>query len=286
MLCFVHVPKTGGTTVNAILRQSLGHHFTEIQPWVDMRRLVSPADLRLLKCWAPWIRHISSHWVRANCGLERFEPNIRYITFLREPLLRYLSDYNHLRFRNFRVASYCEYVNNPAWSNKQTKYIAGTADLESAKMLLDQSFCFVGLLDRMDESLVMMNRILKDLNLDIRYGAPRNPTRRDQREEPESWSELEAKTIENNALDWELYEYACREIFPRQQQAYEGDLARDLERFESEKFATVSTGPLFFLARLHYRLALLYYRKHAKRRRPIDNGSMHDEFDFFGDHVF
>jgi hypothetical protein len=158
-LCYVHIPKAAGTTLNHALRTSLGHRFLEVEPWVDIRRVISPADLVLLHRWLPWVRHISSHYVRAYSALETAAHDIRYITIMREPIDRYISAYYHNRDRSFRVANIYEYANNRSWWNIQTKYVAGSDDIEAAKKLLRERFAFVGLAECMNESLALLSQV-------------------------------------------------------------------------------------------------------------------------------
>ncbi len=288
MLCFVHVPKAAGTTLNFVFRQSLGYRFMELEPWVDDRRIISPADLELLRRWAPWVQHIAGHHVRVYSGLERAAPDIRYITFLRDPVRRYLSDYYHVRYKNGRVANFHEWLSNRSWMNKQTKYIAGTADAEAAKQLLKEKFQFVGLTEAMDESLVILRSVISDLPLDVRYGHPRNVGLQGpaQKEVQERWPEFEPQILENNEHDMELYAYARDVLFPQQRTDYGGALADDVAAFQESNQTARRRPWRYFAGRAHYKLLLAFYRRYGKRRWPIDNRRLCTEYDFFGEYIF
>ncbi len=289
MLCFVHVPKAAGTTVSFVLRQSLGHRFMELAPWVDDRRLVSPADIRLLRRWAPWIRHFGGHHVRAYSGLERVVPEIRYVTFLRDPVKRYLSDYYHLRYKNGRVANFHEFLGNRHWCDKQTKYIAGRADHEAAIELLEKRFQFVGLVEAMDESLALLGRRFDELPLDVRYGRPRNVARPGpaQQEVRDGWAQFEPRVRANNQHDLRLYEYVRDVLFPRYQQTCGGGGGQNDGAAAETSRATLRRRLWQYQAsRAQYRLLMAFYRSYGRRRWPIDNRELSAEYDFFGEYVF
>ena len=289
MLCYVHIPKTGGTTTNYMLGSSLGASFLVPEPWVDARRVISPADLLLLKKWMPWVKHISSHYIRAYSGLERVQPDIIFFTIMREPVARYISHYYHLKDKSFRVSNFYEFMSNKAWRNIQIKYIAGCEDVEKAKQLLRENFVYVGLLERIDETLVMMRKMMADIPLDVRYGPAKNVANRRRKEQEiwERWDEYEAQVTANNWADIELYHFVKEELYPSQQKQYGPTLANDLALFKAQN----AVAPAKFLwqyigSRLYYKLLLNYYRKHAIKSIKIDNGSLHQEYEFFCEGVF
>jgi hypothetical protein len=288
MLCFVHIPKTAGTTVNVALRRSLGCRYLELEPWVDERRIISPADLRLLKQWAPWVSHFGGHHIRAYSGLEQLYPALQPFTFVRDPVKRYLSDYYHCRYKNGRVANFHEFLSNRAWMNKQTKYIAGTDDINRAKQLLRDVFQFVGVVEEMDASLVMLRQYFSQERLDIRYGQPRNLARRGvaQQEIEEHWSTFHPRILENNAVDLELYAFVCGELLPRQKTSYGQQLEHDVAEFQSTNRAPGRRPLPYLMRRAHYRLLLSFYRRYGKQRWPINNHELAAKHDFFGEYVF
>jgi hypothetical protein len=210
------------------------------------------------------------------------------MTFLRDPIKRYLSDYFHYRHKNFRVANFQEFLSNRAWANKQTKYIAGTDDVAAAKQLLEEKFDFVGLVESMDESLVLMRRVFSDMCLDIGYGWPRNPARQGpaQQELHDDWSAYENRVLENNARDLELYTYARDAVFSRQRQDYGPQLTADVAAFQEKNRPECKRQWSYLAGRAYYRFLLAYYRKRGKRKWPIDNRNLSAQYDFFGEYVF
>lgn len=288
MLCFVHIPKTAGTTLNVVFRQSLGHRFTELQPWADDTRIVSPADVQLLRRWVPWIKHFGGHHVRVYSGLERVVPRIHYVTFLRDPVRRYLSNYYHFRHKKGRVANVYEYLGNRAWWNNQTKFIAGSDDLEAAKQILSEKFEFVGLTEAVDESLVLLRAALPELSLDIRYGTARNRRLSGPAEEEvrRCWEEIQPRVLQNNAVDRQLYAYARDVLFPRQRVAFGPKLQQEIAAFQKTNVSRRGRKLSYQLGRIHYRLMLAAYRRYWRRTHPIDNRALSAEIDFFGEYVF
>lgn len=289
MLCLVHIPKTGGTSLNDCLRRTFGRHYLEVEPWIDIRRCIGPADLRLLRTRMPWVRHISSHYVRAYSGLETVAPDIQYITWLREPQACYRSTYNHARYRNYRFGSVPEFLAYRAWHNRQTKFIAGEANLEKAKELLTQRFAFVGLTERMDESIRLM-RVLLAASLPPLLA----PIRRmnigvsgQEREQDDLyWERYRDLILEANETDLALYDFVEKELFPDFMTK-----ARDLGLVESEPREAVAKHPKVRasyqkICRYYYKISLLLYRRYGKKRNIVDNGEDALTFDCFPEYVF
>ena len=289
MLCFVHIPKAGGTTLNYTLKHSLGYRFLTVEPWVDIRRLLSPADLQLVKNKCPWVCCISSHFARAYTGLEHAEPNLQYFTILRQPIDRYISAFYHRKDLEHRVCNIYEYLNNASWNNTQTKYIAGSDDVEAAKQILREKFAFVGLLDRMDEGLVMLHRFFPTYFVDIHYGTPKNVRRprSQQGRYKEQWETHKDWALANNASDIELHRFVVEELYPEQEQRYGPTLQADLSAFKEANRAVVSQSIRKHKAgRIYYRLQLLYYRRYGYKKVKVDNGELSMKYDFFGEYVF
>ena len=103
MYAFAHIDKTGGRTVRAILRNSLGTGHCEIRtPYA--RRLPDPNDrtvyvtgddLRKVRRIYRGLRGVAGHNVKPYSDLDAACPDIRYFTWLRDPVARYLSHFKN-----------------------------------------------------------------------------------------------------------------------------------------------------------------------------------------------
>lgn len=253
MYAFVHIEKTAGSTLLSILRRSFGTRHCDIRlPLAkrtsedrDHRALVDAADLRRVRRLYRNLRGISGHNVKPHANLADECPEIRYITILRDPLVRFRSHFlnrgpGHTREDFDRWTS-------SAWvQNWQTKMIAGEPNAEKAIELIATRFGFVGLTERFDESLVLLNHWFNEPDFNPHY-RPVNRLRdkrrpRDVARQQYDMSYLESDVAiermrEVNAEDQKVYDFVTSTIYPRQHAAHPGDLeaeVRALERANKE----------------------------------------------------
>ena len=246
MYAFVHIEKTAGRTVRAVLLRSFGAGHCEIrtpyarrEPELDDRRVcVTAADLHKVRRIYRGLCGIAGHNVKPYSDLERECPGIRYFTWLRDPVKRYLSHfknrsraYGHEDFQRWASAS---------WTHDwQTKMIAGEASAQKAIDLLAARVGFVGLTETFDESLLQLGQWLGEPGFRPEY-QPVNQLAgkqraRDAAREQADLAYLELPEVRErlraiNAQDQRLYDFAVREVCARQRREYRGDLAGDVAR--------------------------------------------------------
>ena len=167
MYAFVHIDKTGGRTVRAILRNSLGTGHCEIRtPYArrpadpnDRSVHVTGDDLRKVRRVYRDLRGIAGHNVKPYSDLDVACPEVRFFTWLRDPVARYLSHYKN------KAGSYgredFERWAAAGWTHDwQTRMIAGEASAQKAIDLIASRIGFVGFTETFDESLLMLGRWL------------------------------------------------------------------------------------------------------------------------------
>ncbi|NDJ36340.1 MAG: sulfotransferase family protein [Chloroflexi bacterium] len=213
---FLHIPKTGGSTLHAIhmrLRGPAGEH-TRVVDTPDIRHNIATAADLLRAPDAPY----DTVWGHFHYGVHTasVRPH-RYATLLRDPAQRVLSEYFHV-LRDADHPAHERYHRLPPEEaiaqitpDVQTKILAGVldpatpADLETAKQRLAGEVAF-GLLERFDESLVLLRRTFG-------WGMPFYRRRNVGRNRPrQSDPALLALAAERNPLDRALLAFAA-ELF-------------------------------------------------------------------------
>ncbi len=252
IIVFIHVPKTAGTTLKTILRlqhpdllvRNVGNvlkDYDKALEYVQRAGQRVSADPRnfALKAHMPF-------------GFHRyFPPDARYITFLRDPIERAISNYYHearklIQRDQVPLLARPEDIlasKRPHLDNLQTRFLSGAENpftvaatndlLEHAKENLRDRFTFVGITERFDESLLVLNAIFGWPLSAYRHeksGTTYHSGRFGGAVRPRA-DELPPETLElieqHNRLDRELYAFG-RGLFEQQLEAH-----RD-ERFDTD----------------------------------------------------
>jgi len=245
---FLHLPKTGGTTMRRILDREYRD-----APRYEIGEDVT-GDIRQFRArnWdagnAP--RLVQGHM---SYGLHRFVPGrSTYLTLLRDPTRRALSDYHYVtstpthpiyeHVKNLGLIEYFESGITGQLSNGMVRLLSGNQlpddigvpskqhmerpDLERAGQHLREHFAVAGLLERFDETLLLFRR---RLGWSWPFYMKENVTRRGYRMEDIDAAELE-RIRELNRLDIELYA-TVRDDFEAMVVAEGGAFSRDLAVF-------------------------------------------------------
>src|SRR5690554_6645722 len=202
MFLFTRIEKCAGTSFNEILSLTYPRYFhiTKNHYGGNETRndLTFDQYKKILKYYPSGI---GGHSVRPY--LE-FLPSKKRITFLRNPLDRYFSQYNHMMERGW-TTSIEEFLETEFYNNFITKKIAGTNNYKAAEKILD-GFEFIGSADEYNKSLNYFQDLLNVKligNLEIK-------NKRNHRRDYLSFSDLsnaqKSKAEENNKLDIQLYE--------------------------------------------------------------------------------
>lgn len=224
---FLHIPKTGGVTLSSVLTRQYARHSVHRFDATDLTatdrlRSLSPQELQSIKL-------IYGHM---SFGLHALllRP-ATYITLLRDPIERAISDYSFVRsnplhplhdaVKKMGFSDYIESAATGQLSNGQTRLLSGDCDgdrlglptrnpvskksLEIAKRNILDKFKVVGLQERFDESLVLMMKRLGWQRTPYYVKANTSPSKVRR-------SEISSQDIalirRHNVLDIELYEFA------------------------------------------------------------------------------
>jgi len=209
MIIFTHIPKTAGTSFKTLLRANYGISCVEAN---KVKRLVF-TDQHLRFASKVFFR------IRAVVGHNLINPTdylnkegMQFMTFLRQPLDRCISHYQDRVIRTGMNLSFEQWIGLEENQNLMVRYIAGSDHLDRAKKILTDRFYFVGLTERFDESLKMLNSLLERplaLIYRTRIRSESNHIR-EQILKDEGSMDL-AKRY--NELDQQLYDYVLSEIY-------------------------------------------------------------------------
>jgi Sulfotransferase family len=218
---FLHLPKCGGTTLNRIIEWEYPpSRIFSVDPsffrWSYYRMTRWPASrlarMRVFKGHMPFGLH------------ERLPRPAVYITVLRDPIDRAVSEYYYARSRRIhpqhqmmKKLTIEEYIQTTPHTNVQTKLIAGEYSeydflagectertLQKARNNLDRHFAIVGVTERFEETLALTKlilgwRVLRYANFNVTRARPAK-----QRISPE----VQALIAQRYRFDMELYNYA------------------------------------------------------------------------------
>ncbi|XIG89340.1 hypothetical protein C1N90_28730 (plasmid) [Priestia aryabhattai] len=208
ILIFMHIPKTGGSTLNEIFKNQ--YKKDEVLIHMPLDRLASEfsnlPDIKHDK-----IKGISGHY---NFGVHKhINKPYTYFSMVRHPIDRVISLYYFLsrspgyaRYEELKGMTLEEFVTqNKQANNHQTLFFSGnnTFDLALAKKNLENHFPVVGVTDMFNESTFLMT---KKFNWEYKDYKKINVTvnRPSLKEIPKNILDI---IEQNNHLDMELYKY-------------------------------------------------------------------------------
>jgi len=230
---FIHIPKAAGITFYQILkRQHKTQYIQYIEAGISKQRSIDafrelPEEKRArLRCILGHMPFGLHQWLLQTAT---------YITILRNPVERVVSEYYFLRRKpahplfseliekNVSLEGYIRMMSDMNTANLQTRWVSGCVDFDSvippyedlpanaldmAKENIKNRFSVCGLTKRFDESLLLMQKILGWKNI---YYMRRNVGKRRA-----SKDQLPAATLhlieKQEEKDLELFEYAAKRL--------------------------------------------------------------------------
>jgi hypothetical protein len=229
LIAFSHIEKAAGTTLIHILRRVFLMRFAAVRPLrAGPTSVLDTADMRTYLRINPFLKAIAGHALVAWSDAAVPGCQLHYITQIREPVARTLSQFNFWRNRMGKKVSIEEFLDHRSASNFQVRKIAGSDDLEQAKTAIRKTFLLAGAVDQFDEFLVLLSQKL---------GIPFSRFVYENKNQAlgSSKASVSDKYLDQlrnqNDLDTELYQWVKTELLDTYIAKYSGDFASDLASF-------------------------------------------------------
>lgn len=269
LLVHIHISKTGGSTLNHILRSSYGARHCPVEPW-DVRWGESPfsaGDLRRLRKFYPNLKSVAGHRVVGYVDLEEQGRDVRYFALMRDPIKACASRFQHKVQRSGKPRHDFENWVQKDWTrNRHTKAIGRTDDVDDAIRRIREKNIFILLAERYDESLVLLERLVAS-DLDISYKSVNVAKSKAIVQDLLSTTRTRQMIEESQKADVELYRYVKQEFYPEYQRAYGPRLSEDVARYRETRRNEFNNRNIL-MSRLKaysiYKPALYLHRKGVK----------------------
>ncbi|WP_198016341.1 sulfotransferase family 2 domain-containing protein [Coleofasciculus chthonoplastes] len=223
VVIFIHIPKSGGVTLQRILEKQ----YTSDTIFTIQSKMFHESIERFK--YLPESQHRAIRLLKGHMffGLHEFLPiPCRYITILRNPVDRIISHYyyvlqnpTHYLYQDvvsqkMNLGDYVCSGLSPELDNCQTRLLSGVQEsigvgqcsfelLEKAKTNLKSHFAVVGLLERFNETMILFKKVF---GWKMPFYIQRNKTKK-----AFSYQNISQKIlnsiIKTNQLDIELYKY-------------------------------------------------------------------------------
>lgn len=217
IVAFIHIKKTAGKAIKHIMRRELGLRHCDVKRWDKQDECLDAAGLQRLRRVYPGVTSIAGHSIKAYGGLKQAVPDLKFYTFLREPIKRTISQYQY-EVQQGRCAdgTFGEWIRDPVNRNVQVQSLAGGPDLNGALRIIRDDVSYVGLMEYLDESLAMLVPALGLPNIDYSPDYVNTAKNNLIRDRILADAGNIALLEQANRLDTKLYAYAKSVIFERE----------------------------------------------------------------------
>lgn len=237
LLVHVHISRTGGSTLNHILRSSYGTRHCPVEPWGSQwgPDPFDANDLRRLRKIYPNLRSVAGHRVFGYVDLDVDGIEADYFAIARDPIRACASRFQRkVDYADKGWDEFEEWIHNDWTRNRHVKAIAGTDDVNDAIEVIRRKRIFVGLTEKYDETVVLLKGLMAP-DLDISYKPVNVASKRTVAKRLLSDPRLTAMIEEAQTADLELYAYVRDVLWPEYVEAYGESFQADVERFTADR---------------------------------------------------
>ncbi len=236
MLAFIHIPRTGGKSMAQLLRSNYGLRHCDVEPFQRKLGYFSASDFRKLKWIYPRLISIAGHDVKAYSDLEHVIQDIKYFTTLRNPLERCIAQYRYSVQIQFNMVPFEKWILDERVRNVSTKILAGSDDAEVAIEVAKNKLFFVGLIERFDETLLLLQKKIGCNSFKIFPTFFKEISKKNIIDEEIKGNDQKmALLMDANKSDLRLYDFVYNELFDKYCVEYGNDLKDDAAKFASSK---------------------------------------------------
>ena len=234
---FVHLEKTGGTSLINTLRQNYPFGHCDIIPRDQSRDLIEEDDLVRAEKVTLKLISLSGHSIRPWLDLGSFGEKLAFYTLLRNGTDRYISEYFHDSVRRGFSDGFEAWLDYEERWNFQTRALAGQMDLDAAKAILRERMSVVGILEDFPSFVKHVSTLFLPRPFNSSYehlnrrGQKKGQVRGKAAPVEHIPEPLRRAAAQRNELDNALYAWARDELLPAQR-------ARLAETLASPAFAT------------------------------------------------
>ncbi len=204
VLIFNHIPKCGGSSIEACLKDNFGENcFKIVDPlkWIALKNdLERRYPTGSVACYG-----------YATIGIHTLFPDKEphYLAFFREPFDRTISLYNYLILNGmYPVVKFNDFIDDI--KNPITRYIAGELDISLAKDRLKSFYSAIGILEEFGLSLQLFANSFS-LNINKKFFLNKNPINV-QKSKFLKWKDA---FYDTNKMDLALYDYAKERFYTK-----------------------------------------------------------------------
>lgn len=285
-LIFIHIQKTGGVTFNQILR----HQYDSIPKRLSNKFIIkfiinrshSSFEQFLSTKKYPYDKYFTGHY---GYGLHKWLPQpYRYFTFIREPISRLLSLYFYSKsnptayYHKHAQGDPCQFFFDTGLhelDNGMVRFIAGDpydkfinrthfgkcshSLLEQAIENINNDFIFVGILEKFDESLLLLQ---SKLNWGLPLYLKRNTNSKGLNQYSSVHQDIIAELRELNQFDILLYQYCNQKL---------------TESINQEKNFTNKLNNFLYLNRVYKTIASPIYEPYIKFKGLLNHSSQYPQ---------